>query len=733
MSHEIRTPMNAIIGMCDLVMNTEMTRKQKEYLSIIRSSSRSLLELINDILDFSKIDAGKLGFENVPFNLRSVIEEVADMFLERSMRKEIELILDIDSTTPGKLVSDPLRLRQILANLTSNAFKFTKKGEICISVKTQSLVDDHVKLLFCVRDTGIGIDPKTSDSLFDAFAQADGSTTRKYGGTGLGLAICKKIVTMMGGDIWVESDLGKGSAFYFTIETRATNGDTDIPQTVPPNLKDKKALIVDDNPSTLMIIKRFVDSFGFRTDMANSGETALQLYYLAQTQEPYSLIIMDVKLPGMDGIEAITRIKNEYRYKSPPIICMGGYGRDGDVQKSKVAGADSFLMKPVKQSILFDTIMEIFGFRAMKAADGTQGLITWDEFSDTHVLLVEDNPINQMVATEILVSAGISVDKANNGIEAIDALRGKNYDAVLMDVQMPEMDGLEASRYIRGQLKLNDIPIIAMTAHAMYGDRERCLASGMTDYVPKPIDRKELFSALRNNILQMNNTMDSQGKTILIPDPQNTGDDFTLPGLDIGEGLRRLSDDWNRYYDIVREFCQSFKNSFVEFTKLVEKGNYNDARLLAHSLKGASGNISAVELQTIAGIIEQGCIKGHKERILMLIPVAHDAFVRVTESLEKMDCKRDKKINVVGAGETIDPDKLFDLFKELGESLKQSDPVRSETCFNEIKKGFSFGSVNTEFENLGRILERQVVEYNFDDACVTLKTLDKKLKKQLGL
>jgi PAS domain S-box-containing protein len=267
MSHEIRTPMNAIIGMCDLVMNTEMSRKQKEYLSIVRSSSRSLLELINDILDFSKIDAGKLGFENVPFNLRSVIEEVSDMFLERSMTKDIELVVDIDSAAPRKLVSDPLRLRQVLANLTSNAFKFTKKGEISISVKTRSLIEDRVNLLFCVKDTGIGIDSSISDRLFDAFAQADGSTTRKYGGTGLGLAICKKIVMMMGGDIWVESEIGKGSSFYFTIETRTTLDEKDIPQIVPSNLKDKRVLIVDDNPSTLLIIKRFVESFGFRTEI----------------------------------------------------------------------------------------------------------------------------------------------------------------------------------------------------------------------------------------------------------------------------------------------------------------------------------------------------------------------------------------------------------------------------------------------------------------------------------
>ncbi len=732
MSHEIRTPMNAIIGMCDLVMNTEMTRKQKEYLNIVRSSSRSLLELINDILDFSKIDAGKLGFENVPFNLRSVIEEVSDMFLERSMTKDIELVVDIDASAPRKLVSDPLRLRQVLANLSSNAFKFTKKGEICISVKTRSRVEDRVSLLFCVRDTGIGIDSSISERLFDAFAQADGSTTRKYGGTGLGLAICKKIVMMMGGDIWVESEIGKGSAFYFTIETRTADADRETPQTVPPNLRDKRVLIVDDNPSTLLIIKRFMESFGFRTDMASSAETALQLYYLSQTQEPYGLIIMDVKLKGMDGIEAIARIKNDSRYTSPPIICTGSYGRDGDVQRARSAGADSFLMKPVKQSILFDTVMEIFGFRVLKSSDDSQGLMTWDEFNDMTVLLVEDNPINQMVATEILVSAGISVDKAGHGLEAIDALRGKTYDAVLMDVQMPEMDGLEASRYIRDQLKLTDIPIIAMTAHAMYGDRERCIAAGMNDYVPKPIDRKELFSALRNNVSRLDEDLSVLAIGHREKNEPDQKDAFTLPGLDIAEGLRRLGGNWNRYFDIVADFCQMFDHFFVEFGEFVDKGNFTDARLLAHSMKGAAGNISAVELKTVSGILEQACIKGNKERIRILIPAAEDAFIRVKDALEKMGDRKDTRVHVVAPGDSVDPETLFALFRELGESLKESDPVRSEACFNEIKKGFPFGIVNSEFEDLRRILERQVVEYHFDEAGVTLKTLDRKLKKQLG-
>jgi CheY-like chemotaxis protein/HPt (histidine-containing phosphotransfer) domain-containing protein len=559
MSHEIRTPMNAIIGMSHLALKTKLTPKLQDYLNKIQSSANSLLGIINDILDFSKIEAGKLDMESVEFNLDDVLNNLANLVTVKAQKKiDLEVLFATAPEVPRSLVGDPLRLGQVLINLANNAVKFTESGEIVVSTELLNRHEAGLTIKFSVKDTGIGLTKEQIGKLFQSFSQADTSTTRKFGGTGLGLTISKRLVNMMGGEIWVDSEPGQGSTFSFTANF-GLGKETVKKRLVPSSdLRGMKVLVVDDSATSRNILQDILESFSFEVTLVASGEDALEEIERADKDQPFELVLMDWKMTGMDGLQTSEHIKTHQALrKIPTIILVTAYGSEEIMQQAEQIGLNGFLIKPVSPSVLFDTIMHAFGEgipKASRISERAEEIVDLKDIRGAQVLLVEDNEINQQVALEILQGAGLNVTVANDGQEGVDAAIQTLYDAILMDIQMPVMDGYEATKRIRkwegGRRKTDDrievsgvgfqvsernelqaselrtqnsehdpqasnlqsptpnnqdpassiqhpVPIIAMTAHAMSGDEQRSLEAGMNDHVTKPINPDQLYATLQ--------------------------------------------------------------------------------------------------------------------------------------------------------------------------------------------------------------------------------------------
>ncbi|MFU8789910.1 MAG: response regulator [Methylobacter sp.] len=597
MSHEIRTPMNAIIGMTHLAQCAEPSPKQQGYLAKIDSAAQSLLNIINDILDFSKIEAGRLDLEHSPFYLDDLLGGLADLVGFNAEEKGLEIIFSVAPEVPRYLLGDSLRLGQVLLNLTNNAVKFTDCGEILISVSVESQDDAQCRLLFAIRDSGIGMTQQQIQGLFKAFSQADSSITRLFGGTGLGLAICRQLVGMMDGDISVESAEGQGSTFRFSVSLGVAPAFVAVSEPVRLDFSGKSTLVVDDNDIAREILSTTLTSLGFAVETAASGIEALACVdKRRQAGQSFDLVLMDWRMPGMDGIETAARIKSDtHLTKIPAVLMISAFGRDDLARQAHEIGVDGFLLKPIMEAALVNTIGLLLGLTAPEPMPQKQPAAEKISFQGRRVLLVEDNAFNRDVAIEMLQALDLKVDYAVNGQDGIDVLnRDTTYDLVLMDIQMPIMDGLKATRLIRANPRFAELPIIAMTAHAMPEDREKSLVAGMNDHVTKPINPRQL-TVLLQHWLGSKATRESAPPT---PEPDNA--DTRPQPLDINKALQFADHDEDKMHNRLLNFYACYQAVPTQLDSMIVNNDHDGLRRMAHTLKSASGYIGAARLQLAA-------------------------------------------------------------------------------------------------------------------------------------
>ena len=714
MSHEIRTPMNAVIGMTHLALMDEMPPSARNYIEKAHRAAGNLLQILNDILDVSKIESGKVTLESTEFQLETVIAHMAEVLGVRAEEKRLELLFTAAPDIPTALVGDPMRLGQVLINLGTNAIKFTEKGEIIIGCEVQALEAECVQLHFWVKDTGIGMTREQMDKLFEPFTQADTSTTRQYGGTGLGLAICRELVTLMGGEIWVDSQPGQGTTLHFTTRLGLQSQQTPARRALLAHeLKGRRLLLVDDNPSARDILGEMAQRMGLEVDVADSGPHALaRMREAVQAGRPHQILLTDWKMPGMDGIDFARQALELPPEHRPCVLLVTAFARDEALRAAAGVDLAGVLNKPVTPSTLLDSLSQALGHDTPATptprASGKVVAQAKRQLAGARVLLVEDQPMNQELACDLLTRAGLSVVTANDGQEALALLESQGpFDGVLMDCQMPVLDGYETTERIRRQPRWEHLPIIAMTASAMASDRERVLACGMNDHITKPLELPQMFAIMARWITPSRPALGAASGQDVPASP--------LPpcsALDTLDGLNRCMGNMDLYRRLLKGFDKTQSQAGGRIEQALAQHDVEQALQLAHSLKGLAGNIGAHQLVRATEAFENACLRTDPQDCATQAQAVQAGLEAVLADIQALAKPQPTPQTLA---RLPDPLTLAPWWDRLGHLIDDQDAQAPETLRNLLEQHAALATVASV-----ELLRQALIRYDFDEAAEAL-------------